>query len=322
MKRVSLSFLSPLLLLCFFSINSMEIQTINPEIKEHIFFTCDEPSQSNWKFVSKNFYTFYKETRNKQKKYINDLIELCKNDDLCNLSEFTRYATTQGLCGLYTRRSICSCFDLTDTIENNKAIYHNVTKIVPFALCRAIRKKSPWTLYLCVKQNSNDLFIGKSPAIIEAAKYEFYDGVLQLLGLSMGKNIDATSENGSTALMWAAINDNLQIGKLLIDAGATIDATDTDNDNYTALIWAVIWNKLQMVKLLIAAGANVDAITNHGNTALMWAANYGNPQIIKILIAANANVNITNNDGHTALFFAQGIHKGEIEKLLINASAK
>ena len=322
MKKLNLSFLSFILLFCFVATKSMEIQTINPEIKEYIFFTCDEPSQSNWKLVDKNFYTFYTETRNKQKKYICDLIELCKNDDLCDLSEFTRYATTQGICGYHTRNLICSCFDLADTIENNKAIYHNVTKIVPSALSYSIKKKSPFALYLCVKQNSNDLFIGKSPAIIEAAKYEFYDGVLQLLGLSMGKNIDATSENGSTALMWAAINDNLQIGKLLIDAGATIDATDTDNDNYTALIWAVIWNKLQMVKLLIAAGANVDAITNHGNTALMWAANYGNPQIIKILIAANANVNITNNDGHTALFFAQGIHKGEIEKLLINASAK
>ena len=228
--------------------NAMEIQTINPEVKQHIFFRCDEPSQSNWKFVCKNFYAFYTETRNKQKKYICDLIQLCKNDDLFNLSEFTRYATTQGLCGLYTRRSICSCFNLVNTIENNKAIYHNVTKIAPLALSEAIAKKSPWAMYLCVKQNSNDLLINECPVIIEAARYNFYDGVLQLVGLGKIQNIDATDYNGNTALIWAATENNPKMVKLLIDAGANINATNGFGN--TALTYA---KNDEIKKLLIDA---------------------------------------------------------------------
>ena len=301
------------------SINSVGIQIINSEIKEQIFFACDEASQSKWKFLSKDFYTFYKTTRNKQKKYVCDLIELCKNDDLFDICEFTRYATTQGICGYYTRSSICNCFKLADTVENNKAIYHKVTEIVRTALFDAIKKKSPFAMYLCVKQNSNDLYTGisrETPAIIEATRYGFYDGVLQLLGIH--SNVDATNKNGMTALMWAATKkDNLQIGKLLIDFGANVDVIDESGT--TALMVAGCHGNIRMLKLLIAEGANLEATDNYGDTALIESAGGGRVAMVKLLIAAGANLYAVSRWGKTAFMVACGT---EIEKLLIDAGAK
>ena len=85
------------------------------------------------------------------------------------------------------------------------------------------------------------------------------------------------------------------------------------------LNWAIDHGKINLAKLLIAAGADVNAIGNHGRTALINAVRDGHTEIIKLLIAAGADVNARDNSGNTALSNAACSIDTEIIKLLLAA---
>lgn len=62
-----------------------------------------------------------------------------------------------------------------------------------------------------------------------------------------------------------------------------------DKEGKTALIYAIEDHEnLEKIRLLIQAGANVNAKDNNGNTALSLAQKAGNTEIIKLLIEAGA----------------------------------
>ena len=58
------------------------------------------------------------------------------------------------------------------------------------------------------------------------------------------------------------------------------------------------WNT-QIVKLLIAAGAKVNARDNNGRTALFYAHMYNSPEIEILLLKAGADTEITDRRGQT-----------------------
>ncbi|MCL4361765.1 ankyrin repeat domain-containing protein [Candidatus Dependentiae bacterium] len=94
-----------------------------------------------------------------------------------------------------------------------------------------------------------------------------------------------------------------------------LDINMIDKRGFTMLIQAARMDHRDIVKLLIKAGANVDANGGMGWTALMWASSLGRDHIIKLLIEAKANVSLQNNTGDTALSLARE-HFEAIEKLL------
>ena len=59
------------------------------------------------------------------------------------------------------------------------------------------------------------------------------------------------------------------------------------------------------IKLLIAAGANINATDKDGNTPLHWAADGGRLANTRLLISMGANPNATNNKGRTPLDVAK-----------------
>lgn len=59
----------------------------------------------------------------------------------------------------------------------------------------------------------------------------------------------------------------------------------------SALSWAVYKGHTDIVKILIGAGAGVDAEEADGTTCLMNAARYGRTEILKMLLDAGADVN-------------------------------
>ncbi|MGC8578720.1 MAG: ankyrin repeat domain-containing protein [bacterium] len=68
------------------------------------------------------------------------------------------------------------------------------------------------------------------------------------LFLQAGMNVNATDENGQTALMLAASNGHIRTVKLLIKHGAYIDIADKSGN--TALSLATKGNYMNIVKLL------------------------------------------------------------------------
>ncbi len=67
---------------------------------------------------------------------------------------------------------------------------------------------------------------------------------------------------GETPLLFAAKNNADNAVKLLIDAGADVNAKAPDG--YTALHHAVRFDNVQMAKYLVAAGADMDAVNDEG----------------------------------------------------------
>lgn len=125
--------------------------------------------------------------------------------------------------------------------------------------------------------------------------------------------------HGQNALIRATSMNNVELAKLLIDAGAAIDAKDYVHS--TPLMYAVL-GKINLVKLLLAAGANVNLLDNIGQSPLMLAIYYEHPdsEIIKLLINSGANINAQTNVG-TPLIYAVNMQEVEIVKLLLNAGA-
>ena len=141
--------------------------------------------------------------------------------------------------------------------------------------------------------------------------------------LKNGANVNAASDNDTTALMFAALfNQNPEVIKTLIDEDADVNAKN--KYGYTALIQAALFNQNpEVIKILINAGADVNAKNKDGSTALMQVALFNqNPEVIKILINAGTDVNAKSKSGSTALMFAASSQKNpDAVKALLKAGA-
>ena len=67
---------------------------------------------------------------------------------------------------------------------------------------------------------------------------------------------------------------------------------------------AVTCQNIQIVKVLLDAGANTNIKDKEGTTALMNASYYGYTEIVETLLSAGADVNAVDKDGYTARDYA------------------
>ena len=74
--------------------------------------------------------------------------------------------------------------------------------------------------------------------------------------VAQGRPLDAYDASDRTPLHYAADGDHLNIAKLLLKAGADVNAIKESNSGDTPLAFAVAASSFDMVKLLIDHGAN------------------------------------------------------------------
>ncbi len=147
------------------------------------------------------------------------------------------------------------------------------------------------------------------------------DSAAARLLLKQKVDVNAAQGDGTTALHWAAFNDDLPIAKLLLAAGANVKAA-TRVGAITPLLLAAKNGSPAMIELLLTAGADANSASSTGSTALMMAASAGNPEALKILIAHGAGVNARDQaHGQTALIFAAALNRAEAIKVLIASGA-
>ena len=141
--------------------------------------------------------------------------------------------------------------------------------------------------------------------------------------IERGENINVKHDKGFTLLMIAASeSDNPEITKLLLNAGADVNAKD--KQGVTALMKALKNGKPEIIKILLNSGAKVnDKEKESGVTPLMIAAHSNSPEVIKMLLDAGANVNDSENDhGLTPLMIAAMNNTNpEVIKILLQAGA-
>ena len=125
-----------------------------------------------------------------------------------------------------------------------------------------------------------------------------------------GLDVNARDERGITPLFFAAGKRPSETARILIDAGADVNAPQSEA-GITVLSGALMNPDPEMVPLLIRSGADVNATSWGGVTALMGAAGgkglppeIDNARLVSELLAAGADVNIKSEVNWTALFFA------------------
>src|SRR5215213_9823610 len=110
-----------------------------------------------------------------------------------------------------------------------------------------------------------------------------------LIGAAVFASIAAAPPPSSDApLADAAMRRDTAKVRVLLKQGA--DANAAQGDGMTALHWAATHGDADEAKMLIFAGARLDAVTRNGNyTPLHVASRSGNTSVVKALLDAGAN---------------------------------
>jgi len=167
---------------------------------------------------------------------------------------------------------------------------------------------------------------GKTP-LMQAISSEDITRVQFLLNLpkqvsGLKIDLEITSIDGYTALMYAILEQNLILVDLLVKAGANLETQATWGNRDTALLTACrpvdtalmtakvpqSYDKIsEIVKYLINAGADVSARDQRGNTALFLLCEenkFNTMSNVQLLVERGANVDAVRNDGFTVLMVA------------------
>src|SRR6266853_6384458 len=154
--------------------------------------------------------------------------------------------------------------------------------------------------------------------LVDAA--ERGDRATALRILAKGANPNAPGPDGTTAVMWAASNDDLELVRVLIKAGANV--TLKNQFGTSALPEAAVIGSAPVIDALLKAGADANTKNPEGETPLMAAARSGHIEAAKRLLAAGADVNAKENfGGQSALMWAAAQSQAGMVKLLASLSA-
>jgi hypothetical protein len=158
----------------------------------------------------------------------------------------------------------------------------------------------------------------KEAPLIKAVQAKDVKKAQQLI--AKGADPNQTNDVGFPALSIAASWGNEEMVKLLLKAGAKVNAKSATLTD-TALAGAAQRGNAATVRALLAAGANVDDRDGSGWTPLFDAVLSGDLEIIDTVVAAGADVNARSDTGWTALKEAQANKNKEIGERLIRAGA-
>jgi ankyrin repeat protein len=152
--------------------------------------------------------------------------------------------------------------------------------------------------------------------------------VLQRLLAELGSAAHGADHSGWTALHAAAETGQEHAIKLLIAAGADVNAVAYHPDvacdssqEQTPPHLATLGRHAEVVQQLLAAGADVDAADIDGCAAFHIAAVSGDSHLVQLLLGAWADVDAVNADRVTPLHSAAGQGSAVVVRLLLSAGA-
>ncbi|KAK7871111.1 hypothetical protein R5R35_010472 [Gryllus longicercus] len=102
-----------------------------------------------------------------------------------------------------------------------------------------------------------------------------------------GADVNYTNQYGSTPLLIATYNAQVDVVSLLLQRGADVNAVN--HNGCSAMLLATCWDRSgRCVELLVRAGADVNARDDNGTTPLHYAARNNIKKAVRALLAAGA----------------------------------
>ena len=135
--------------------------------------------------------------------------------------------------------------------------------------------------------------------------------------------MEARTENGDTAFLWACFMGQLECAQALALAGC--DLAGTNSKGSTALMAASSGGHAAVLSWLLGEGGVADTLEARDQTdltAFLWACNNGKLECAQALALAGCDVAITSSKATTALMAASsGAHAGVVAWLLEEGGA-
>eukprot|EP00435_Cladocopium_sp_Y103_P045018 s622_g12.t2 len=167
--------------------------------------------------------------------------------------------------------------------------------------------------------------IGSKP--LHHAAHQGHVESIRLL-LEAGADLEAPDNLGMTPFCVAAWQGHIQCVYFLFEAGANKDQP-TPEDEMSPLHYAAANNHLEIVRFLVEAGSNKDQPELDGTTPMHLAANEGHLDMIRLLVQLGASTDVQISDeyedhgwnGFTPMHIAVEQERLEIVGFLIEAGA-
>ena len=138
--------------------------------------------------------------------------------------------------------------------------------------------------------------------------------------IANGVDVNGRDGDGTTALHWAALSEDLAAAAALIDAGARVGAAN--RFDATPLALAAENGSAAFIELLLEAGADPNWATPEGETALMSVARTGRAGAVRLLLDHGADPNRAEGwRGQTALMWASAENNLAAAAALIEGGA-
>ncbi|MBK7832375.1 MAG: ankyrin repeat domain-containing protein [Gemmatimonadetes bacterium] len=137
-----------------------------------------------------------------------------------------------------------------------------------------------------------------------------------------GADVNAAQGDGMTALHWAAMHGDASQARMLIAAGARLDAV-TRNGSYAPLHLAARRGKAAAVAAILESGGDANVATASGGaTSLHMASEMGDTAVIRVLLAHKATVDARESAfGQTPLMWAAAGDRVPALRLLLAGGA-
>ncbi|KAM9329753.1 ankyrin repeat domain-containing protein 17 [Gastrophryne carolinensis] len=140
-----------------------------------------------------------------------------------------------------------------------------------------------------------------------------FQGRTEVVSLLLDRkaNVEHRAKTGLTPLMEAASGGYAEVGRVLLDKGADVNAPPVPSSRDTALTIAADKGHYKFCELLISRGAHIDVRNKKGNTPLWLASNGGHLDVVQLLVQAGADVDAADNRKITPLMAA--FRKGHVK---------
>ncbi|KAF5296874.1 hypothetical protein FQA39_LY12392 [Lamprigera yunnana] len=163
-------------------------------------------------------------------------------------------------------------------------------------LIRAIKKEKVEVINLIISKGANVAIADfhKTSVLSHATKHGLEEIVEFLIN---SKAIDVNSCNifGITSLMLASRNGNVNIIKMLLNAGAFVNAVD--DTGLSAFYHCIKSNNQHLIQILNQRGADIDIRDVYGITPLLYSIKKSNWNVTNRLLDIGANPNICSYNG-------------------------